>query len=169
MWPLPLRGMFVAWMFIEMLFWWTPPFRKYCILDDCSRLRDIIKALPATRWYIPSLLIICWTEGEESHAASNFFSMVSFFCLIHSWHFHKLFNQAKKLVEDSILQSYHVFSLTTATKNLDNKLGGRLGLLDLDLEGKLVQTLGVFKLFKPMLKSFLSEWIENCSTNGTCE
>ena len=54
-------------------------FRKYRILDDCSRLRDIIKTLPVKRRYIPSLLIISWTEGEESHASIDFFEMVSYF------------------------------------------------------------------------------------------
>ena len=54
-------------------------FRKYRILDDCSRLRDIVKALPAKRRYIPSLLIISWAEGEENHAASDLFDMVGYF------------------------------------------------------------------------------------------
>ena len=64
-------------------------FRKYRILDDCSRLRDIFKALPVKRRYIPSLLIISWTEGEESHASSDFFDMVGYFLI--TWtEFHKL-------------------------------------------------------------------------------
>ena len=78
----------------------------------------------------------------------------------------------KKLVADSVLQNYHVFAMTSATKDLDNVLNGALQSLDLDLEGKLVQTLslrGVFKLFEPIINPFLSEWIENCSTNGVCE
>ena len=82
------------------------------------------------------------------------------------------FNQVKKLVADSVLQSYHVFAMTSATKDLDNILNGALQSLDLDLEGKLVQTLslrGVFKLFEPTLNTFLNEWIENCCTNRDCE
>ena len=77
-----------------------------------------------------------------------------------------------KLVADLVLQSYHVFAMTSATKDLDNIFDGALQSLDLDLEGKLVQTLslrGVFKLFEPTFHSFLSEWIENCSINGVCE
>ena len=78
----------------------------------------------------------------------------------------------KKLIADSVLQSYHVFAMTSATKDLDNILNGALQSLDLDLEGKLVQSMslkGVFKLFEPTLNSFLNEWIENCSTNRDCE
>ena len=78
----------------------------------------------------------------------------------------------KKLVADSVLQSYHIFAMTSATKDLDNILNGALQSLDLDLEGKLVQSMslkGVFKLFEPTLNSFLNEWIENCSTNRDCE
>ncbi|KAK0449033.1 uncharacterized protein EV420DRAFT_1750746 [Desarmillaria tabescens] len=41
--------------------------RKYRLLDDCSRLRDIIKSLPENRHYVPSLLVIWWAEeGERS-------------------------------------------------------------------------------------------------------
>ena len=78
----------------------------------------------------------------------------------------------KKLVADSVLQSYHVFAMTSATKDLDNVLNGALQSLDLDLEGRLVQTLslrGVFKLFEPTFNTFLNEWIENCSTIRDCE
>ena len=78
----------------------------------------------------------------------------------------------KKLVADSVLQSYYVFAMTSVTKDLDNILNGALESLDLDLEGKLVQTLslrGVFKLFEPTLNTFLNEWIDNCSTNRDCE
>ena len=62
--------------------------------------------------------------------------------------------------------------MTSATKDLDNILNGALQSLDLDLEGKLVQSMslkGVFKLFEPTLNSFLNEWIDNCSTNRDCE
>ena len=141
-------------------------------MDDCSRLRDVIKALPVTRRFIPSLLVISWTE-EESHLASDFFDMVGYFCLVHKDE--NLINfcyQVKKLVGDSVLQSYHVFAITSATKDLDNKLSDALQSLNLDLEGKLVQTMslkGVFKLFEPAFNPFLSEWIEHCSTNGACE
>ena len=147
--------------------------RKYRILDDCSRLRDIIKNLPVKRRYIPSLLIISWTEGEESRASSDFFDMVGLYLLyMDRTCINYFLNQVKKLVADSVLQSYHVFAMTSATKDLDNMLNGALQSLDLDLEGKLVQTLslrGVFKLFEPTLNTFLNEWIENCSTNGDCE
>ncbi|KAF8151652.1 SAC3/GANP/Nin1/mts3/eIF-3 p25 family-domain-containing protein [Crassisporium funariophilum] len=125
--------------------------KKYRILDDCSRLRNIIKAFPAKRRFIPSLLILCWTEEGETYSASD------------------LFDMAKKLVADSVLQSYHVFAMTSVTKDLDNKLHSALSSLDLDTSGKLVQDLtlrGVFKVFEPAFKQFLDEWIENCGATG---
>lgn len=50
--------------------------KKYRILDDCARLRDIILALPADRHYIPSLLLIVWTEGQLAEAGSELQDMV---------------------------------------------------------------------------------------------
>ncbi|PPQ97115.1 hypothetical protein CVT26_000597 [Gymnopilus dilepis] len=125
--------------------------KKYRILDDCSRLREIIKALPEKRHFIPSLLIIHWTEEGQTQSAPDFFDMI------------------KKLVADGVVQSYNVFAMTSATKDLDNKLDNLLSSLDLDLEGKLVQSLsirGAFKVFEPTFSLFLSEWMENCNTYG---
>lgn len=54
--------------------------RKYRILDDCSRLRDIIDSLPQDEdlRFIPSLLVIDWVDSSEgSQAAVDFVTMVS--------------------------------------------------------------------------------------------
>ncbi|KAJ7750571.1 hypothetical protein B0H16DRAFT_1318561, partial [Mycena metata] len=34
--------------------------RKYRVLDECSRLRELIKALPDKRHFVPSLLLFVW-------------------------------------------------------------------------------------------------------------
>jgi hypothetical protein len=71
-----------------------------------------------------------------------------------------------------VLQSYQVFAITSATKDLDNKLDTVLNSLSLDTEGQLVKSLsleGVFKLFEPIFNAFLMEWIENCTVNGRCK
>lgn len=124
--------------------------RKYRVLDDCSRLRDIIKTLPPKRHFIPSLLIFCWTEGADSYPATDFFDMV------------------KRFVSENILESYHVFAMTSTTKDLDSKLDDAMKSLSLDTEGKLVKALtvrGIYKLFESTFNSFVTEWIENCSSN----
>jgi hypothetical protein len=75
----------------------------------------------------------------------------------------------KKLVADSVLQSYQVFAMTSSTKDLDNKLGGALSSLTLDMEGKLVRSMSLresFKIFEPIFDTFLNEWMENCKTSG---
>lgn len=51
--------------------------RKYRILDDCSRLRDIIQAFPSERRFLPSLLIISWIEQDHATIATDFIDMVS--------------------------------------------------------------------------------------------
>lgn len=39
--------------------------RKYCELDDCARLRDIVDALSSKRHYVTSLLILRWVNEER--------------------------------------------------------------------------------------------------------
>jgi hypothetical protein len=47
----------------------------------------------------------------------------------------------KKLVADSVIASFCAFSLTATTTDLDRKFGEVLNLLQLDVEGRLVQSL----------------------------
>ncbi|KAI6115064.1 SAC3/GANP/Nin1/mts3/eIF-3 p25 family-domain-containing protein [Pisolithus croceorrhizus] len=49
--------------------------KKYRILDDCARLRDIIKTLPPDRHYVPSLICISWTS-EPPDVTKDFDDMV---------------------------------------------------------------------------------------------
>ncbi|CAA7264544.1 unnamed protein product [Cyclocybe aegerita] len=125
--------------------------KKYRVLDDCSRLRELIKTLPSDRHFIPSLIIICWAEEDQASPASDFFDM------------------ANRLVSESVLQSCQAFTMTSATKDLDSKLNGVLSSMNLDTEGKLVQSLssnGVFKLFESSFRTFVTEWMENCAVSG---
>lgn len=46
-------------------------------------------------------------------------------------------------MKDEVLSSYHVFTITAATKDLDRKFEEALQKLDLDLQGKLVQALSL--------------------------
>jgi len=50
--------------------------KKYRILDDCARLREILLALPEGRHFLPSLLLILWSEREPSVPGSDLQDMV---------------------------------------------------------------------------------------------
>ncbi|PPQ99374.1 hypothetical protein CVT24_009204 [Panaeolus cyanescens] len=125
--------------------------KKYRILDDCSRLRELMQSLPPKRHFIPSLLVICWAEGSDMALTTDFFDMI------------------KKFIQDGVLQSSQTFSITAATKELDTKLETTLSGLTLDVQGKRVQTLparGVFKLFEATFNVYINEWVENCDMHG---
>ncbi|KAF9530689.1 SAC3/GANP/Nin1/mts3/eIF-3 p25 family-domain-containing protein [Crepidotus variabilis] len=123
--------------------------KKFRVLDDCGRLRQLIKSLPANRHFVPSILVITWSEQVLTVSAD-------------------LIEMSKRLVDDSTCLSYQIFGMTATTKDLDNKLSNLLKSLTLDTEGKLVRHLalsGVFKIFEPSFTSFVDEWIENCNLN----
>ncbi|KAJ7484620.1 SAC3 domain-containing protein [Mycena latifolia] len=131
--------------------------RKYRILDDCSRLRDIIKALPAKRHFVPSLLLFVWAADEPASSSDSSNLPADFLDMIN------------KLVSDSVIADFRAFCFTATTKDLDRKFGEVLAALELDVEGRLVQPMtlrDVFKLFEPTFNSFISEWTENCSSTG---
>jgi nuclear mRNA export protein SAC3 len=52
--------------------------RKYRILDDCSRLRDIAKSFPPQRHFLPSLLVLSWADVQQAKSPSDFIEMVRF-------------------------------------------------------------------------------------------
>ncbi|KAH0835800.1 hypothetical protein J3R83DRAFT_9655 [Lanmaoa asiatica] len=49
--------------------------RKYRVLEDCARLREIIEAFPADQHYVPSLLCITWSERDPD-SSKDFHDMV---------------------------------------------------------------------------------------------
>lgn len=51
--------------------------------------------------------------------------------------------QVSTLAETHSIHSHHTFSITAATKNLDDKLSEALSALSLDLEGQLVRPLTI--------------------------
>jgi hypothetical protein len=50
--------------------------KKYRILDDCARLREILLALPERRLFLPSLLVILWSESQPSTLGPDLQDMV---------------------------------------------------------------------------------------------
>lgn len=100
-------------------------YRKYRVLDDCSRLRGIVSTLPARRHFVPSLLTISWINTEGNDTTSDLHNMIS------------------KLVRDGVFGSHHDFAIANETKALDKKLEEALGFLALDVEGRLVQSVSV--------------------------
>ncbi|KAJ7057795.1 SAC3 domain-containing protein [Mycena amicta] len=127
--------------------------RKYRVLGDCSRLRDIIDSLPDKRHFIPSLLLFVWSaEGSApSPLASD------------------LQNMIEKYVSESVIANFSVFPVTATTTDLDGKFQHALNVLEIDVVGRLVQSLtlkDVFKLFDPAFNSFVADWLEICSSNG---
>lgn len=51
--------------------------RKYRVLDDCARLRDIVALLPEGRHYSPSLLFINWDAKPGSDVHKDILDMVN--------------------------------------------------------------------------------------------
>lgn len=63
-----------SWSFVLVLAELNP--RKYRVLDDCARLRDIIATFPLRRHYIPALFVVHWTEEGKNAPGSDFLDMV---------------------------------------------------------------------------------------------
>ncbi|KAG1824658.1 SAC3/GANP/Nin1/mts3/eIF-3 p25 family-domain-containing protein [Suillus subaureus] len=124
--------------------------RKYRMLDDCSRLRDIIESLPPDRHFIPSILTISWPGGEPD-SSSDFSDMIA------------------AILHDEIAFSHVDLSLTSTASDLDSRFQSALQSVKVDTEGKLVRWMSVLDLFrqwKPIWQTFTSQRLEQCIVNG---
>ena len=52
--------------------------RKYRVLDDCTRLREVIETFPEDRHFIPSILFVLWGEDESEALPDDLRFMVRF-------------------------------------------------------------------------------------------
>lgn len=52
--------------------------RKYRVLDDCARLREVIETFPEDRHFIPSILFVLWDEDESEALPDDLRVMVRF-------------------------------------------------------------------------------------------
>ncbi|KAH7906674.1 SAC3/GANP/Nin1/mts3/eIF-3 p25 family-domain-containing protein [Hygrophoropsis aurantiaca] len=123
--------------------------RKYRILDDCTRLREIIQALPSSRHYLPSLLTISWSAADAD-TSPDFNDMVN------------------RSLQTGTLNTYQELALTSTTIDLDLKLSAALQSLSLDVEGKLIEQIDLKDLFK-ILETHLElaiQWLDQFMING---
>ncbi|KAI9510104.1 SAC3/GANP/Nin1/mts3/eIF-3 p25 family-domain-containing protein [Russula earlei] len=96
--------------------------KKFRILDDCARLREVIETFPEDRHFIPSIMFILWSQHEAEALPDDLHRMVHY--------------EVK-----GIIGSHSTFSLSSTTKDLDERFRQVLSSMDLDTAGGLVEIL----------------------------
>jgi hypothetical protein len=115
-------------------------YRKYRVLDDCARLREVIETFPEDRHFIPSIFFILWNEDDSETLPDDLRHMVRFICKYCAEDCaHK--RQAGDYEAKGITESYGTFSVSSKTKDLDEKFGQVLSSMELDTVGGLVEIL----------------------------
>ncbi|KAF8489184.1 hypothetical protein F5888DRAFT_1796223 [Russula emetica] len=125
--------------------------KKYRVLDDCARLREVIETFPDDRHFIPSVLFILWNEDDSETLPDDLRHMTDDY-------------KAK-----GTTGSYATFSLSSKTKDLDEKFGEVLGSMELDTAGGLVEILSRQEYLQLIIgpwKDFASDWVARCSTDN---
>ncbi|KAH8829202.1 hypothetical protein DL96DRAFT_1790754 [Flagelloscypha sp. PMI_526] len=127
--------------------------RKYRGLDDCSRLRDMIHALPTRRQYVPSLLILFWPNtAGQADIGPDFVELVSSF------------------LSTGVISSWAGFDCTTPAFDLDPSFKSAINSLHLDFDGsKLAKRMTLrtaFGLLEDLLRVLLDDLIGKCTVYG---
>ncbi|KAI9455637.1 SAC3/GANP/Nin1/mts3/eIF-3 p25 family-domain-containing protein [Boletus coccyginus] len=124
--------------------------RKYRVLEDCTRLREIIEAFPADRHYVPSLLCIAWSERDLDS-------------------FKDFDDMTRSMVEGGMLTSMHELLINTAALDVEFKLEELLHAVPFDLEGRLVKRVSLddfFKTWEHPWEETTARWLGHCIVYG---
>ncbi|KAH9023008.1 SAC3/GANP/Nin1/mts3/eIF-3 p25 family-domain-containing protein [Lactarius hengduanensis] len=125
--------------------------KKYRVLDDCARLREVVEKFPEDRHFIPSVLFIFWGEDEAETLPGDLHRMVG--------------DYATK----GVIGSHATFSLSSKAKDLDEKFTEILRLMDLDIAGGLVEILSRQEFLQVVIaswKDFALDWVTRCYVDG---
>ncbi|KAL6310278.1 SAC3/GANP/Nin1/mts3/eIF-3 p25 family-domain-containing protein [Sparassis latifolia] len=130
--------------------------RKIRILDDCARLREVIGNLPQSNGlrFVPSLLVIVWTEEERTkpEVTRDFEDMTA------------------KLAEDGVIKCVSTFSISSTSTDLDRKFNEFVAAVPLDVKDKLSVSLSwkdVSQVFLASFRTMASDWLDSCWAHET--
>ncbi|KAH9850464.1 SAC3/GANP/Nin1/mts3/eIF-3 p25 family-domain-containing protein [Lenzites betulinus] len=123
--------------------------RKYRVLDDCARLRDIFETRPAPdeEHFLPCLLVINWSEKEDDENTRDFVDMT------------------QKAVREGSLKHVSYFSVSATAKELDRKFAAIVGITPLDVDDRLAIKLSwkdICKFLISPVESPISDLVDSC-------
>ncbi|KAH9986845.1 SAC3/GANP/Nin1/mts3/eIF-3 p25 family-domain-containing protein [Russula vinacea] len=124
--------------------------RKYRVLDDCARLREVIETFPEDRHFIPSVLFILWNEDDSETLPDDLRHMTG--RRLRSERHHGILRDILSIIK---------------TKDLDEKFGQVLSSMELDTVGGLVEIMSRQEYLQMIIgpwKDFASDWVTRCSS-----
>ncbi|KAH9938812.1 uncharacterized protein BXZ73DRAFT_89187 [Epithele typhae] len=123
--------------------------RKYRVLDDCARLRDILATLPPKddRRYVPCLMVIGWSDKVDGEQTKDFVDMTH------------------ELVRDGVLRYISYFDVSATAKEVDYKFAEAMQKTPLDTEDQLSVSFGwedVQSIFVAPVELAIADMLDCC-------
>ncbi|KAI0631801.1 SAC3/GANP/Nin1/mts3/eIF-3 p25 family-domain-containing protein [Trametes polyzona] len=127
--------------------------RKYRVIDDCARLRDILETRlpPEEEHFLPCLLVINWSEKADDENTRDFVDMTH------------------KAVKDGLLKHVSYFSVSATAKELDKKFAEVVNATPLDTDDRLAVKLSLKDIRKFLVnpvESAVSDFVDSCWSDG---
>ncbi|KIO02581.1 hypothetical protein M404DRAFT_147482 [Pisolithus tinctorius Marx 270] len=122
--------------------------KKYRVLDDCARLREILKMLPPDRHYIPSLICISWAS-EPPDVTKDFDDMVV-------------------AATQGLLTSCRELFVTPGALGTESKFEELLTSIRFDRDGRLVRSISVDGVVEDWERIWdeMTTWLAKCTIHG---
>ncbi|PCH34598.1 hypothetical protein WOLCODRAFT_106253 [Wolfiporia cocos MD-104 SS10] len=130
--------------------------RKYRVLDDCARLRDLVENLPPLEHlrYTPSLVVINWSNSDEAETIPDFETMTA------------------KLKESGVFEDVATLVIPSNSTAVDATFRELLSIVKLNLHDRLSQSLSwkeLTDLFVSPFRVKASDWLDSCWSNQTLD
>ncbi|KAI1784571.1 SAC3/GANP/Nin1/mts3/eIF-3 p25 family-domain-containing protein [Ganoderma leucocontextum] len=121
--------------------------KKYRVIDDCARLRDVLEALPPTerRHYSPCLLVVDWSDDEDTEQTRD------------------LVDMTHRLVKEGTVKHVSYFKVASTVKDLDKKFADTIDVTPLDIDDRLAIALDwkdIKRLFVAPVLSAISDLLD---------
>ncbi|KAI0344374.1 hypothetical protein BDW22DRAFT_1355768 [Trametopsis cervina] len=123
--------------------------KKYTILDDCSRLRDVAEQLhshPKLR-FTPALLVITWADDDGIDVTSDFGDMI------------------QEMIQENLIGSAQNLIISSVSADWDNKFLEAINRTELDVFDKTKVNLEWRELWDMYVAPFrihASDWLDSC-------
>ncbi|PIL32442.1 hypothetical protein GSI_05144 [Ganoderma sinense ZZ0214-1] len=116
--------------------------KKYRVIDDCARLRDVLEALPPPerKHYVPCLLVIDWSDDEDTEKTRD------------------LVDMTRRLVKEGTIKHVSYFKVASTMKDLDKKFTDTIEATPLDVDDRLAIPLN----WKAPVLSTISDLLDTC-------
>ncbi|KAF8577501.1 hypothetical protein K439DRAFT_1418180 [Ramaria rubella] len=126
----------------------SPSMDESVINADVLRIQAVVSSLPSSRHYLPSILLLQWTEPLHNLPTS-------------------ISSELNQLRESGVIGFWETLAFVNDGRHFDDQFEVGIKRLSIDITGRLVDKASIDDVFQMFFKSWdmtLNEWVHSCQS-----